>query len=180
MHSFTRSRPSPAMVLAVFALLFAMVGTAVAGPDALTRAITKSKVKKVSAKQANKAIDQRASGLSVANANTANTANTVANGAVTAPKLGVIVTRVAEVDVADGTGNATNATCQPGERLISGGVRLVGSTADDFQITASRPQTAAAADPVDGEVPTQWRGAGFNPAGGVGTVPLRVFANCIQ
>ena len=63
------SRPSPALVLAALALVFAMVGTAIAGPDAISNKITKSKVKKVSKKQANKVLDQRESSLSVRNAN---------------------------------------------------------------------------------------------------------------
>ena len=40
-----RGKPSPAMVVAVCALAFAMVGTAVAGTDGLNEKITKSKVK---------------------------------------------------------------------------------------------------------------------------------------
>jgi hypothetical protein len=66
----TASRPSPALVLAALALVFAMVGTAIAGPDAISNKITKPKVKKISKKQANKAIDKAAPGLSVANADT--------------------------------------------------------------------------------------------------------------
>ena len=67
MDSFARSRPSPAMIVAVVALSFAIVGTAIAGPDALTSAITKSKVKKIAKKQ----IKKLAPGLSVANAENA-------------------------------------------------------------------------------------------------------------
>jgi hypothetical protein len=66
------SRPAPAMIVAVAALSLALVGTAVAGPDALKRAVTKSTVKKVAKKQANKQIDKRAPGLSVLRAQTAN------------------------------------------------------------------------------------------------------------
>ncbi len=79
-----RSRPSPAMIVAVVALSFALVGSAVAGTDAIDRAINKSKVKTIAKKQASKQIDEKAPGLSVANAVTAQNATnatTAANGA---------------------------------------------------------------------------------------------------
>jgi hypothetical protein len=81
MKSFNSSRPSPALVLAALALVFAMVGTAIAGPDAISDKITKSKVKKISKKQINKA----APDLSVASADSANPiafARVRANGTV--------------------------------------------------------------------------------------------------
>jgi hypothetical protein len=74
------------MVVAVIALTGAFTATAVAGPDAITSAVTKKKVKRISKKQANKAIDQRAPGLRVAHANTAGHADTAghANSATNA------------------------------------------------------------------------------------------------
>ena len=51
------------MILAAVALIFALAGTAIAGPDALTRAITKSKVKTIAKKQANKVFNARADEL---------------------------------------------------------------------------------------------------------------------
>jgi hypothetical protein len=49
-----RSRPSPAMVFAVVALVFSVVGTAVAATDGLYPKLTKSKVKTIAQKQAKK------------------------------------------------------------------------------------------------------------------------------
>ncbi len=72
---FTRGRPSPAIVLAVIALVFAMAGSAVAGTDALSNKITKSKVKKIAKKQINKA----APGLDVKSAKTADKATNADN-----------------------------------------------------------------------------------------------------
>jgi hypothetical protein len=63
------------MILAALALVFAMAGTAIAGPDAISSAITKSKVKKIAKKQINKA----APGLSVAHADTATNADHATN-----------------------------------------------------------------------------------------------------
>jgi hypothetical protein len=72
------------MVVACVALSFALAGSAVAGTDALNRAVTKSKVKQIAKKQANKQINKKAPGLSVANAvnaQNATNATTAANGA---------------------------------------------------------------------------------------------------
>lgn len=71
MHLNSGTRPSAAMIVAVAALSLALVGTAVAGPDAITSAVTKKSVKKVAKKQANKQITKRAPGLSVLEAETA-------------------------------------------------------------------------------------------------------------
>lgn len=70
----SRTRPSPAMIIAALALVLAMAGTAIAGPDAITSAITGSKVKKIAKKQAKKQIKKAAPGLSVAHADTADLA----------------------------------------------------------------------------------------------------------
>ena len=78
-------RPSPAMFVAVVALSFALAGTAIAGPDALTRAVSKSKVKKIAKKQANKQITKRAPTLSVAHAETASSADSF--GGMTATRI---------------------------------------------------------------------------------------------
>ena len=70
-------RPSPAMIVAMAALCFALVGTAVA-QDPVGK-ITKSKVKQISKKQANKVIDQKAPNLAVKSATTATTATNATN-----------------------------------------------------------------------------------------------------
>jgi hypothetical protein len=79
--------PSPAILIAVLALVAALAGTAVAGPDASTSAVSKKTVKKIATKQINKL----APGLSVASAETANTANTAttATTANTADTAGI-------------------------------------------------------------------------------------------
>jgi hypothetical protein len=81
----TRTRPSPAMIVAAAALCFALVGTAVAGTDSVSRALTKSKVKKIAKKQADKQLKANVSGSHVnladqaTNANNANNANNAQN-----------------------------------------------------------------------------------------------------
>ena len=78
-----RRRPSAAFIVAVFALCFAVVGSAIAGTEASKKALSKSQVKKISKKQADKEIDKKAPGLSVAHATSADTA-TSATSASTA------------------------------------------------------------------------------------------------
>jgi hypothetical protein len=57
-----RNRPtaSEALVVALIALVFAAAGTAIAEPSAFERALTKSKVRTIARKQANKAVAARA------------------------------------------------------------------------------------------------------------------------
>ena len=77
-----RTRPSAGLVVAVLALCFAVVGSAIAGTEASKKALTKSQVKKISKKQANKAIKKAAPGLSVlkaASADSATSAGTATN-----------------------------------------------------------------------------------------------------
>jgi hypothetical protein len=64
-------RPSPAIVVAVLALVAALAGTAVAGPDATTSVVTNKKVKKIAKQQAIKQINALAPGLHVASADLA-------------------------------------------------------------------------------------------------------------
>ncbi len=80
----TSNRPSPAMVVAAVALCFAMVGTAVAGTDGLSNKLTKSKVKSIAKKQADKRLKANVAGSHV---NTADNATNATN-AITAQNVG--------------------------------------------------------------------------------------------
>jgi hypothetical protein len=74
---FSRKRPSPAIVISVVALVFAMAGTGLATISVLSKH-EKTQVRNI----ANKQIHKKASGLSVASAETAkraDTANTAGN-----------------------------------------------------------------------------------------------------
>lgn len=73
------TRPSPAIVVAVCALVFAVAGSAIAGTDGLNSKITKSKVKKIAKKQANKQLKANVSGSHVNRADRADTADTATN-----------------------------------------------------------------------------------------------------
>lgn len=129
-------RPSPAMIVAIAALIVALGGTAVAGG-----VLNKKKV--------NNIITNRAPGLSVASAKSADTAKTVSDAAITAAKLaadsvigsklGTIVERdaVSGVIASPGSGSVS-VQCAAGEQFLSGGND--GFTVDGYQVVASRFQ----------------------------------------
>lgn len=80
MNFLSGRRPTPAMVVAVLALAFAVVGTAMAGVATISvlGKQEKKQVKKIARKQANAQITARARGLSVSHATTADSANSAA------------------------------------------------------------------------------------------------------
>lgn len=79
MGRMTRTRPSPAIVIAVVAIVAAVAGTAVAAdPGATPANLNKSKVKKIARKQVNK-LAPRLSVANAVNAESAATAQTAAN-----------------------------------------------------------------------------------------------------
>jgi hypothetical protein len=82
-------RPSPALIVAVCALAFAMVGTAVASNGAVSK-ITKSKVKSISKKQADKELKANVAGSHVNTADKATNADSATNAtnAVNAVNVG--------------------------------------------------------------------------------------------
>jgi len=77
----SRSRPSVAIAIVIVALSVALVGTAMAGTDQLTK-VTTAKVRKIAKKQANKAIRKQAPALAVGAAGTANEAAHAATAGV--------------------------------------------------------------------------------------------------
>lgn len=74
MKEITISRPSPAILVAVLALVAAVAGTAVASDPVATTAVTKKKVKKIAKKQAKKYFNANIGGASVAHADSADNA----------------------------------------------------------------------------------------------------------
>ena len=106
MRQLKLGRPSPAIIVAVVALVAALAGTAVAGPGAGSSAITKSKVKLISQKQARKVLKQDAPGLEV-------------GSAVALTQLEYI--RSNSVDVAAGSDGTAIASCPSGKFATGGG-----------------------------------------------------------
>ena len=93
MRSISKGRrPSPAMVVAVVALVAALAGTGVAATISVLDKGEKKQVKKIARKQANKRITKRAPNLSVANADSANPiayAHVSAGGTILAETKGI-------------------------------------------------------------------------------------------
>jgi hypothetical protein len=79
MNELRKWRPSTTMIVVAIALTGVLATTAIAGPGAITSTLTKSKVKAIAKKQANKQISRRAPGLSVASAQTAQSAGNAQN-----------------------------------------------------------------------------------------------------
>ena len=179
-----RSRPSPAMVVAVVALSLALAGSAVAGTGALDKAITKSKVKQISKKQANKQIDKRAPGLSVANAvnaqNAVNAENavTAGNGAVAygnfAPSGAVRPGAFNMNDLTVSTA-APSIYCedQPFKTVVATGAIAQTGAAANASALDRQALAGVGVTPADVGCPanTEWIYATFDSTGGGGTVP---------
>jgi hypothetical protein len=141
MSFIKRNRPSPAMIIAVAALSFALVGTAVAGTDVASK-LTKSKVKKIARKQADKELRANISGSHVNEADHAKNADNATNA-----------TNANHANNADNATNATNLdgqaasnylrtnACQPGSVL--GYARVLGQSGT---IPATYTSAASAID----------------------------------
>lgn len=116
MTSIIRNRTSPALIVAVVALIAALAGTAIAEPGASSSALTKSKVKRIANKQAGKQIEAL---LPIGSAELA--AINTRTQTQTLPPTGFAGTEV-------------TVNCQSGEEVISGGVNaptgdvLIGSS----------------------------------------------------
>ena len=144
------SRPSPALVVAILALVAALGGTAVAEVATTSKLDKKEKkkVKKVAKKQINKRFPIE-SGDIAGNAVTtqkindgAVTSPKLADGALTASKLGNLTVRTSATtplppDGAPGNGFSqalsAEARCQSGEVAIGGGVRQIEIETDGAQ-----------------------------------------------
>lgn len=154
--TLARLRPAPALVASLAVLTVAAGGIAVAdGPDSSLQALNRSKVRKIAANQANKAITQRAPTLEVLLAqsvadNAVSTAK-IADGAVTSAKLAEEAVKARELGptqiVTNGAGLANNATgtvavnCPDGTQMVSGGASTTLGGNDLVLVLRSFPTT---------------------------------------
>lgn len=177
------SQPSPALIVGVIALVAALAGTAVAEQATTSaKAVTKKKAKSI----ANDQIDARLpwgsddiadgavtngkladGGVSTGKlADGAATTAKLAAGAVRASKLGTIRVEVETVQIANNTGDSVTATCDPGERMISGGAGGPAPNTVGWALYGSEP---------DGN---GWRARAFNTTGSSDGLDAR--ALCLQ
>ena len=106
MRRITSSRPSPAILVAVVALVAALAGTAVADSGAVASKITRSKVKTIAERKANKAIKQQAPNLEVGSATALTQLEYVRSSSTT---------------VAPNSNGSAIATCPTGKFVTGGG-----------------------------------------------------------
>jgi hypothetical protein len=149
------SRPSPAILVAVIALVAALAGTAIAGPGASTsaKAVTKAKVKTIAKKQVNKVLPLGAADIGPA--------------AVLANQLGQINERSQTFTINAGQSVAQTVSCQTGEKVISGGGRWNTEPLADIAFTQ-----------YDYRVDNGWRAGGANGTGA--NQQYTVYAYCLQ
>jgi hypothetical protein len=150
MTRLKRSRPSPALVVAVLALVAALAGTAVAADPVAQTSISKKKTKKIAKNQAIKQIDLFADEAFP----------------VGGDELGTIDEHQQTFQVTAGTTTSQTVNCDEGERVISGGSRWDNFNAPIFVITQE--------DKREGN---GWRAGGVNGTGA--TQPFTVYAYCL-
>ena len=109
MRRLRHSRPSPALIVAVIALVGALAGSAVA--EQATTSISKKKTKKIAKNQANKQIDLRLP--------------------IGADELATIETRSVSQNVNNNYVELT-ADCQGDERVLSGGYKTNNAALTEF------------------------------------------------
>lgn len=168
MRRMRSRRPSPALIISIIALCVALGGSAYAAKKIGTKSL---KNKAVTTKKVKDG---------------AITESKLGAGAVTDSKLGRVVSRKVTVPIPDGTAGAETAVCLPGEKMVGGGARFVGSgTARDLLLISSGPRLSATDNnaPAEGGDLVAWRGAGANESVGVpndtGAATLTVFALCL-
>src|ERR687898_99894 len=153
MRRLERSRPSPALVVAVLALVAALAGTAVAADPVATTSVSKKKTKKIAKSQAIKQID-----LAFDDA-----------FPVGGDELGAIDEHSQTTNIAVNTTGTAEVSCDPGERVIAGG----------WKDTAA-PTNASLIVPYEDHRTgngTGWRASGL----ALGTArSITVFAYCIE
>lgn len=133
MRSFLRHRRSPALIVAALALVAAVAGTAIAGPDAFT-SVSKRATKKIAKKQAKKQ-DRRQD-----RRNFPVGTSQIADAAVTGEKLAdneLNYIRSEIVVVAAGTDGSAIAECPTGEVATGGGGAY--PAANTVQVLQSNP-----------------------------------------
>jgi hypothetical protein len=109
MRRLKHARPSPALLVAIVALVGALAGTAVA--EQATTSVSKKKTKKIARNQATKVLDE---------------ALPIGSG-----ELGEIETRSASTTVTNNYSEQT-ANCENDERVISGGIKVDNAAVAEF------------------------------------------------
>ena len=167
-------RPSPALLVAIVALVVASAGTATAASLVIRNS---GQIKNGAVRSADLA---NSKGVKVADL-TPQARAALRGVPGPAGSVSGTVTRISTVTLADGGGTSTTAQCQAAEKLVGGGARLGNTDVDssDLHLHSSRPAIASGAPPAEGAAPTGWRAFAWNVAGGPNAdIELAVYAIC--
>lgn len=169
MNRFHVSRPSPAMIVAIVALIAALGGSAYAAGKIGSRQLKKNAV------STKKIKDDAVTSAKLAN--NAVTAGKLATGAVS-----VIMRQGPPTTILGGGGiGHPEANCKPGERATGGGVyneQQVGT----LVLTSSYPLPNPISPPStgDGQVPTGWRVWLKNNTGAGSDYTVNAYVICVK
>lgn len=177
-------RPPTAIVVLAAALVAALMGTALAGGGATTKvALNKKAIKRIAAKQAERAIDRALPLGGDALASGAVSRDKVASRAIGPAALGEVVVRRARKPLLEGSNAIPEARCLPGERLITGGGSTNRSLAFDIAMISSGPTDGAGRAVLDDQPvpdPGGWSVEFVNAPGGVGDSVATAEALCLR
>lgn len=145
MKRFHVSRPSPAMIVAIVALICALGGSAYAAGKIGSKNLKKNAV------TTKKIKDDAVTGSKIANG--AVTGGKLANGAV-----GVVMRQGPTTNIPGNTAAKAEVNCKPGERATGGGVYNEANVGS-LLVTSSYPLPNPTTPPAtgDGKTPTGWR-----------------------
>jgi hypothetical protein len=184
MHRMTRHRPSPALVLSLLALMFALAGTGIAAVTAIPpNTVGKAQLKR-NAVLTGKIKDGQVFSQDIANGTV--TTFDIKNGTLrrrdfkpgevpTGPAgpqgpPGVSGLQRADASTSNDSGSpkSVSAGCPAGKHVIGGGARVFGGGSSEVSITDSYPE-------ADG---SKWNARAIEVNGTPGTWTLTAFAIC--
>jgi hypothetical protein len=170
MKRFHISRPSPAMVVAIVALIVALGGSAYAAGKIGSKQIKKNAI------STKKIKDDAVTGAKIANG--AVTGGKLAGGAV-----GTAMRQGPTTNIPGNTAAKAEVNCKPGERATGGGVYNE-SNVGALHVTSSYPLPNPGTPPAtgDGQTPTGWRVWLQNtfPAGAGNDREVNAYVICIR
>jgi hypothetical protein len=139
------SRPSPAMVVAIIALIVALGGSAYAAGKIGSHQLKKNAV------STKKIKDGAVTGAKIAN-------NAITGGKLAAGAVGTVMRQGPTTSIPGGSAKSAEVNCKSGERATGGGVYNE-SNVGALHVTSSYPLPNPGTPPAtgDGQTPTGWR-----------------------
>lgn len=105
----------------------------------------------------------------------------IPSGSIGGSKLGTTDTHFAETALPDdGSLQRAVASCDPGEKLLGGGVNINPAVGSDIIIQGSRPSKPDTSQPEQGEAFSSWQASAINKAGETGVTNVKAWAVCLR